>query len=302
MAQNYLVTSSSVYNTASGTKLGISDFDSNIGSPDTDDGFWNLNDERVDPADSFEYSGYFITNGHLFLVFNDATQTLIYSTTAGALPPNDYPVSLASMPALITTPLAICFAKDTRIATPTGETAVDALSIGDTIINSDGTCVAVKWIGCQTVHKLFSGPRMQPVRIRAGILGDDLPHSDLIVTADHGMIIDGLVINASALVNGTTIDFVRMSELPDQVTYYHIETENHDIILANGARAETFVDVVSRSVFDNYQEYLDLYGAERIITEMDRPRISSKRLVPESIKARLGIGDGIAEFGLDWTA
>ena len=158
--------------------------------------------------------------------------------------------------------------------------------------------MAVKWIGRQTVQKLLAGPRMQPVRIRAGALGGGLPHIDLTVTGDHGMVIDGLVINASALINGTTIDWVPMEELPDRVTYYHVETEDHDVILANGAPAETFVDIPGRRAFDNYREYLDLYGAERIIPEMDRPRISAQRVVPDHIKARLGI----VEPEVDWDA
>jgi len=80
------------------------------------------------------------------------------------------------------------------------------------------------------------------------------------------------------------------------VVYYHIETEAHDVILAEGALAETFIDYADRKAFDNYQDYVDLYGAERIIPEMARPRISSRRLVPDAIKARLGI----AEPELDW--
>lgn len=166
---------------------------------------------------------------------------------------------------------------------------MQSLAMGDTVATAEGKLAPVKWIGRQTVHKLFSRERMQPVRIRAGALGFGQPHSDLTVTADHGMVIEGLVITASALVNGGTIDWVPMAELPDRVTYYHIETEGHDVILANGAPAETFVDYASRRAFDNYQEYLDLYGVERIIPEMDRPRISSARMVPDAIKARLGI-------------
>ena len=49
-------------------------------------------------------------------------------------------------------------------------------------------------------------------------------------------------------------------------------------------------------MFDNYQEYLDLYGAERIIPEMDRMRITSRRLLPDAIKARLGIVDDVIDF------
>lgn len=49
------------------------------------------------------------------------------------------------------------------------------------------------------------------------------------------MIVGDYVINASALINKTTIDWVSLSELPDTFTVYHIETEAHDVILANGA-------------------------------------------------------------------
>ena len=106
------------------------------------------------------------------------------------------------------------------------------------------------------------------------------------------MIVDGLVINASTLVNGTTIDWVPLAELPDSFTVYHVETENHDVILANGAPVETFIDYVGRRAFDNHAEYLDLYGSERIIPEMAQPRISTARLLPDALKARLGIFGG----------
>ena len=135
------------------------------------------------------------------------------------------------------------------------------------------------------------GAKSEPVRIRANALADGIPHSDLTVTADHGMIIDGLVINAAALVNGDTINFVATPDLPDRMQVFHVETEDHNVILANGAPAETFIDVADRKSFDNYAEYLDLYGTERVIPEMPRPRISSARLVPEEIRQRLRLSD-----------
>ena len=39
------------------------------------------------------------------------------------------------------------------------------------------------------------GHRAALVRIRAGALGNGLPDADLTVTGDHGMIVDGLVVN-----------------------------------------------------------------------------------------------------------
>lgn len=185
------------------------------------------------------------------------------------------------------TSFSYCFAEGTLIATPEGERAVETLGIGDEILTADGRTVAVKWLGRQTLRKFLNAVRIQPVRIRAGALGDGLPRRDLTVTGEHGMMIDGLVINASALVNGTSIDWVPLDEIADEVTYYHVETEAHDAILAEGAAAETFIDYLDRRAFDNYREYLDLYGAERIIREMPAPRISAARLVPETIRRRL---------------
>ena len=195
-------------------------------------------------------------------------------------------------------PFAFCFAAGTMIATGTGERAVEELCIGDPVLTAEGKIVAVRWVGRQTLFPQFTGERTAPVRICAGALGEGLPHSDLTVTADHGMILDGLVINASALVNGSTIDFIPLAELPDRVTYFHVETENHDVILANGAPAETFINYASRAAFDNHADYLDLYGAERIIPEMAHLRISTQRLLPEAIRARLGIGGAGADRDL----
>ena len=109
------------------------------------------------------------------------------------------------------------------------------------------------------------------------------------MTADHGIFLDGHLITASALVNGDTIRALPLAERPVSTRFYHVETENHEMILANGVAAETFVDAVSRREFSNYQEYLDLYGAERIIPAMATPRISSARLIPETIRTRLGL-------------
>ncbi|WP_323769905.1 Hint domain-containing protein [Antarctobacter sp.] len=192
-----------------------------------------------------------------------------------------------------------CFLAGTAITTPDGSCAVEDLQIGQPILTADGRVVPVRWTGRQIIHRTFSSSKAQPVRIRAGALGNGLPHSDLTVTADHGMILDGVVINASALVNGTTISFVPLAELEDRVTVYHVETEGHEIILANGAPSETFIDYRDRRAFDNHQDYVDLYGAERIIPEMARPRISSARHLPQTIRDRLNI---MPEVDLDLTA
>jgi len=191
----------------------------------------------------------------------------------------------------------LCFMEGTQIATPSGTQPVDALKIGDAVTTADGRAVRITWIGRQHVARpvnLAHRPHLIPVRIKAHALGPGRPNQDLIVSADHGLALEGYILTAAALVNGTTIQFVPEADLPKAFTYFHIETAHHDIILANGAPAETVCDAAGRAAFDNHQEYLDLYGADRLVPEMHMPRIASRRLTPHAIKEKL---DGFAPTG-----
>jgi len=180
-----------------------------------------------------------------------------------------------------------CFAAGTQILTAAGERPVEDLQIGEGVVTSDGHIVPIRWIGRQTVERRFSRERAQMVRIAAGALGDGVPHSDLTVTADHGLVVDGLLIVASALINGSTVAWVPFADVPERFTVYHVETEAHEVILANGLPSETFIDYRGRRRFDNFDEYAALIGNEHIISEMPLPRISASRLVPRHVLARL---------------
>lgn len=184
----------------------------------------------------------------------------------------------------------LCFAKGTAIAVPGGETAVEALQIGDMVITADGREVPVKWVGHVSINPMFNpAERLEPVRIAKGAFGANTPHTDLIVTADHGMVVDDMVINASALINGASIDWHPWKAIGQSLTYYHVETDAHDVIIANGATSETYLDIPDRQSFDNYAEYVALYGAERAIPETPMPRITNARLLPDTLRTRLGI-------------
>lgn len=192
------------------------------------------------------------------------------------------PISLVNAPLL-------CFLEGTRIWTPRGEAAIETLSIGDNVTTVDGRDVPVAWIGRRTVCKLFPIiNRLSLVRVRADALGPRTPARDLIVTADHALLVDGMLINAGALVNGTSVAYVPLAELDEGYTVYHVETASHAVILAEGCPAETYVDYVGRQSFDNYAEYLALYGEERSVLEQDVPRITSARHLPAALRARLG--------------
>jgi len=183
-----------------------------------------------------------------------------------------------------------CFATGTKIATPDGDKAIKTFQPGDRVLTRDGRSVPVIWVARQTV----ANPRAieigrRPVRIEVGALGPGLPNAPLTVTGDHALLFGDLLINAGALVNGTSIRLVPLAEMPAQIVWWHLELEAHEAIVANGVAAESFIDYNGRSDFDNYDEYLDLAGSDRHIVEMPHARICSQRLLPNELRGFLGI-------------
>lgn len=183
----------------------------------------------------------------------------------------------------------VCFAEGTLIATPTGLVAVEDLTIGDLVNCAAGGTTEVKWVGRQSRSKLAcQAEEARPVRISAGALAENVPARDLTVTPDHAIAFEEALVHAAALVNGTTITRVALEDLKLVETYYHIETEGHAIILAEGCPAETFVDNVTRSHFDNYAEYVAAYGEETAeMNPVTLPRAKGARQVPAAIRARI---------------
>ena len=108
---------------------------------------------------------------------------------------------------------------------------------------------------------------------------------DLIVTADHAMLLDGVLINAVALVNDVTIRLIPATQMPARYRYWHIETSAHEVLLAENCATESYVDYAMRRGFDNYDAYLARYGHDRPIPEMTLPRIGTARLLPPHRRA-----------------
>ncbi len=151
-----------------------------------------------------------------------------------------------------------CYAAGTRIATPAGVAAVETLSIGDRVTTASGLSRPIRWIGRRSYGGRFLKGRshLLPILFRAGSLGDDVPMRDLRVSPRHAMFLDGVLVPAEALVNGT--DIIRDAEA-ETISYFHIELERHDLIIAEGAVSESFVDDDSRCMFLNAAEYAEIY-------------------------------------------
>lgn len=184
------------------------------------------------------------------------------------------------------TDLVICFYAGTRIATPNGEVAVETLRADDLVLTTDGEARPVIWLGRQTVSRVFADPaRVLPIRIVAGALADGLPVRDLLVSPDHALLIDGVLVQAAALVNGSTIR--RETAVPAVFTYFHIELADHALVLAEGVPAETFIDNAGRLAFDNWHEHVAARPDGASIAELPLPRAKSQRQVPPAARARI---------------
>lgn len=144
-----------------------------------------------------------------------------------------------------------CFAAGTRIATPTGEIPVESLRPGDHVLAlADGAWVPrpVRWVGRFSID-LASHPSPRqagPVRITANAIADGVPRRDLLLSPDHAVFLDGLLVQAQALANGATI--FRGTDR-DRITYVHVEMAEHSALLAEGLPAESYLDTGNRSWF-----------------------------------------------------
>ncbi|NNM57986.1 Hint domain-containing protein [Acidocella sp.] len=222
------------------------------------------------------------SNSNLAILIYNSSGSNIY--TLGAAQPGILP-SYPSTTSPGYTYDVICFYPGTLIATPDGEKAVETLRAGDLVLTAAGKSAPVRWMGRQTVSTRFADPlRVLPIHIKAGALAEGVPARDLLVSPDHALLIDGVLIQAAALVNGVSI--FREANVPVTFTYHHVELADHSLILAENTPAETFVDNVDRMAFDNWAEHEALADASAI-TEMDLPRAKATRQVPVAIRAHL---------------
>lgn len=169
-------------------------------------------------------------------------------------------------------PLTVCFRSGTRILTATGEVAVEDLRPGDLILDHEGRQRPVKWIGSRRIN-LAAHPAPEnaaPIRFARGALTDTVPHRDLYVSPDHALYLNGVLIPASKLVNGSTITQVPLAE----VVYHHVELETHGVLYAEGAAAESFLNLDdARAFFSNAPEVVQLHPG----FSADAPRLPPAR-------------------------
>jgi len=141
-----------------------------------------------------------------------------------------------------------------------GDRKIEELSVGDLLPTVFGGNRPIQWIG--RYHFKKSDPakawvrNVMPIRIARSALAPNVPHADLYVSEAHGLLIDGVLAAAGNLVNGATITRHDARGL-DELEYFHIKLERHDVIYAEGAPSETLLKVDENAV--NFAEYFRRY-------------------------------------------
>ena len=246
---------------------------------------------------SWMYVGQWTTaSGQTWPMFKntaDATGQTFMLLSNEALPPSTPPTLYQSGQTFVT-----CLMGAVQVRTPSGTSLVSELSKGDEILTPDGVRT-VKFVGSTTRHlpALRASGKM-PICIEAGALGELGPSEPIHCTPSHAFLVNGSLVEAQALVNGTSI-----RQLDDwetfTITYYSIELDDHALIWANNLLTETYFanyrhNGFSREDWDNYSDYVSLCGTGTLMRELELPRIPFSRQLPAETRLLLQLNEAAA--------
>ena len=152
---------------------------------------------------------------------------------------------------------AACYLRGTRLLTSRGEVAIEALAVGDLLVTASGALRPVRWLGRRALDcaRHCDPASVWPVRVRAGAFGDGLPHRDLWLSPGHNIVSEGVLLPVLGLVNGLSVAQVEAGRLE----YWHVELDAHDIVLAEGLPAESYLDAGNRNAFDNGGAFVEAH-------------------------------------------
>lgn len=134
-----------------------------------------------------------------------------------------------------------CFVAGTRVLTPSGQRQIESLCEGDLVWTRDNGPMPVRWIGRRTVPGRGD---LAPVQIKRGAFGAKRAHY---ISQNHRILVSGwraellfgeveVLVAAKALVDDANVQLRPMNE----VTYFHLLFDSHQIICGDGVQSESF--------------------------------------------------------------
>jgi hypothetical protein len=151
-----------------------------------------------------------------------------------------------------------CYVAGTMIATTRGPVPVESIRPGHRVCTVlGGDTAEVIWVGRRAVEcaRHPDPGKVWPIRVSAHAFGRGMPAADLLLSPDHAVYVDRVLIPIRRLLNGRTV----RQELTDRVSYHAIELARHDVVLANGMPAESYLDTGDRARFSNGGEVIALH-------------------------------------------
>lgn len=146
----------------------------------------------------------------------------------------------------------VCFVRGTLTETVNGLQPIETLKVGDMVMTRDHGLQPIRWIGCRALSpmRLVLNAKLRLIRIRAGALGRQMPVNDLLVSPQHRILVrsaiaqkmfvtEEILAAAKQLVMIDGIDIC--NEIVGPVEYFHILFDQHEIVFANGAEAESLL-------------------------------------------------------------
>ncbi|MEP3441785.1 MAG: Hint domain-containing protein [Sulfitobacter sp.] len=143
----------------------------------------------------------------------------------------------------------VCFCAGTQITVPSGNCSVEDLNVGDLVETLEHGPQPIRWIGRKRIDytQLEKNPKLLPVRISQGSMGNNLPHRDLLVSRQHRMLSSSRI--TKGIIGRTTslVAAIKLTELAgisvdyqvEKTEYFHILFDRHEVIFAEGAPAES---------------------------------------------------------------
>jgi hypothetical protein len=134
---------------------------------------------------------------------------------------------------------------------------IERLHRDDLVMTLSGRPQPIRWIGQRRVNftRHPNRQRVLPVRIAAHAFGYGRPRRNLFLSPDHAVYVEGVLIPIRHLINGTNITQIERRA----ITYYHIELQRHDVLLAEGLPAESYLDAGARNAFVNDDAVIQLH-------------------------------------------
>ncbi|MGR3815543.1 MAG: Hint domain-containing protein [Cognatishimia activa] len=199
----------------------------------------------------------------------------------------------------------VCFVSGTMIETPEGAKPIETLCAGDLVTCGEGQTKPLAYVlkRAFSERQLERNEKLRPVRITAGAIGLGVPKRDLLVSRQHRMLVKSKISKNKFGQEDALVAAIKLTILPgiflepniQDTTYYHLGFEDHEIVFAEGAPAESLLhgddtDLITSPEAQAELEWLLPFSNGTPTTPKPKANIPSPSLQKTIVQAHLRKG------------